>query len=306
MLPKRVSLSFYYYSVITAQIQKMLTYSYGYNFYLLFKDLGLTQLEHYWILNISTCRRNQYSENKCREHCMMRTKKIEYYHDETVLEGYLAYNADITKPRPGVLVVHDWTGRNEFASHKADKLAELGYVGFALDMFGKGVIGKDKEEKSALIKPFVDDRKFLLERMQVAYETFKKIDVVDTNRIAAIGFCFGGMCVLDLARSGCDLRGVVSFHGLLHAPNTNRNKIQAKVLALHGYDDPMVPPNVVADFESEMTARKADWQVDIYGNTMHAFTNPVANDPDFGTVYNTVAEKRAWIAMKNFFSEIMM
>lgn len=237
---------------------------------------------------------------------MMRTKKIEYYHDNSLLEGYLAYNADITKPRPGILVAHDWTGRNEFACHKADKLAELGYVGFALDMFGKGVLGKEKEEKSKLIQPFVEDRKFLLERMLAGYEALKKIDVVDTTRIGAIGFCFGGMCVLDLARSGTDLVGVVSFHGLLHAPDSNRKVIEAKILAIHGYDDPMVPVQVVSEFEEEMTKRRADWQIHIYGNTMHAFTNPVANDPGFGTVYNVVAEKRSWIAMKNFFSEIMM
>src|SRR5690242_19772042 len=113
---------------------------------------------------------------------MMRTKKIDYYHADTLLEGYLAYNADISKPRPAILVAHDWTGRNEFACHKAERLAELGYVGFALDMFGKGVLGHDKEEKSGLIKPFLDDRHFLFERMLAAYETLKKIDVVDTSR----------------------------------------------------------------------------------------------------------------------------
>lgn len=237
---------------------------------------------------------------------MMRTKKIEYFHHDTLLEGYLAYNADITKPRPAILVAHDWSGRNEFACQKAEKLAELGYIGFSLDMFGKDVFGKTKEEKTSLIHPFVEDRTFLYDRIHAAYETLKKIDMVDTTRIGGIGFCFGGMCILDLARAGTDLRGVVSFHGLLNAPDPKRNSIKAKILALHGYDDPLVPSEQVVGFEEEMTQRAADWQLYTYGSTMHAFTNPVANDPDFGTVYNSVAEKRSWVAMKNFFSEIMM
>ncbi len=235
----------------------------------------------------------------------MRTKNITYYDGEKLLEGYLAYNADISKPRPAVLVAHDWSGRNEFACQKAEKLAQLGYVGFAIDMFGKNVIGTTKDEKSALIQPFLENRALLGKRIFAAYETLRKVDAVDTSRIGAIGFCFGGMCVLDLARLGTNLRGVVSFHGLL--PDFgNRQKITAKILALHGYDDPMVPPEQVTEFEKEMTEAEADWQLHIFGKTMHAFTNPNANDKDFGTVYNERAEKRSWRAMQNFFNEIFL
>jgi dienelactone hydrolase len=237
---------------------------------------------------------------------IMRTQKIVYYDKETQLEGYLAFNSDISKPRPAVLVAHDWSGRNSFACQKADKLAQLGYVGFAIDMFGKDVLGSTKEEKSALIKPLLDDRPSLQQRILCAYDTLKKIDVVDTSRIGAIGFCFGGLCVLDLARIGVNLQGVVSFHGSLSSPSNDNKAIKAKILAIHGYDDPLVSREQVAEFQQEMTKAGADWQVHIYGNTMHSFTNPNSNDPDFGTVYNRLADKRSWVAMQNFFNEVFL
>lgn len=235
---------------------------------------------------------------------MLKNQKIEYHDGDVLLEGYYAYDDKISGKRPAILIAHDWSGRNDFACRKADKLAELGYVGFALDMFGKGKFGKTKEEKSALIQPFVQDRSKLLKRMQSALETVKKLEPVDSKAIGAIGFCFGGLCVLDLARSGVDIKGVVSFHGLLQSPDMEPQKtIKAKILALHGFDDPMVTPDKIRIFGDEMTKAKADWQMDIYGNTMHAFTNPEANDPGFGTVYNKKADERSWIAMKEFFKE---
>lgn len=237
---------------------------------------------------------------------MLQTKKIEYYDKDVILEGYCAYDDGGPSKKSTVLVVHDWSGRNDFACHKAEKLAELGYVGFAVDMFGKGIIGKDKDEKTALIKPFMEDRDLLKERMLSALQTVSKLDYVNTAKIAAIGFCFGGLCVLDLARADVDVRGVVSFHGLLNAPLRKTQTTRTKILALHGHDDPMVPPEAVAAFEKEMREANADWQLHVYGNTMHAFTNPQANDPGFGTVYNNLADRRSWIAMKAFFDEILV
>lgn len=233
----------------------------------------------------------------------MQKQFVEYQDNSVTLEGYLTFkNAD--QKKPAILVAHDWSGRNEFACKKAEQLAELGYVGFALDMFGKGKFGKEREEKVQLIAPFMENRGLLLQRITAALNIVKQQDMIDKTHIGAIGFCFGGLCVLDLARSGADIAGVVSFHGLLNAPEDLPNKkITAKILALHGYDDPMVTPEVVAKFQKELTSAKVDWQMDIYGNTMHAFTNPLANDPDFGTVYNKTAERRSWIAMKEFFVE---
>lgn len=235
----------------------------------------------------------------------MQTKKIDYVDGSVALEGYLAYPDGAQKKFPTVLIAHDWTGRNEFACKKAERLAELGYAGFALDMFGKGILGKDTEEKMQLIQPFVSNRAVLQKRINAALDTVKKLAMVDTARIAVMGFCFGGMCALDLARSGADICGAVSFHGLLNPPEgLAKNKIKAKVLALHGHDDPMVPPDVVLNFQKEMTEAHADWQMHIYGNTQHAFTNPVANDAKLGTIYNTKADQRSWVAMQNFFTEV--
>lgn len=236
---------------------------------------------------------------------MLKQHKIEYRDGEVILEGYYAYNDNINEKKPAVLVCHDWSGKNDFACAKADHLAELGYVGFAVDMFGKGVKGETKEEKSALIQPFMQDRGKLQKRILAAFNCVKELEQVDKTRIGVIGFCFGGLCALDLARSGADIKGAVSFHGLLHAPeNIASHKIQAKILALHGYDDPMVTPDKITNFANEMTHANVDWQFNIYGHTMHAFTNPKANDPDFGTVYNENADHRSWIAMKEFFKEI--
>jgi dienelactone hydrolase len=233
------------------------------------------------------------------------TTTIAYFDGDVVLDAFIAYDDAIEGRRPAVLVSHAWAGRNDFVAEKAKKLAQLGYVGFALDMYGKGILGNDIEENAALMQPFIDDRPMLQQRITAALNTVKLLPWVDDSKIAAIGFCFGGLCVLDLARTGADIKGVVSFHGLLGAPgNTQSNKILAKVLVLHGSDDPMVPVDQLLALQNEMTAAKVDWQVHSYGHTMHAFTNPEANDPDFGTVYQPDADRRSWIAMKNFLQEI--
>lgn len=238
----------------------------------------------------------------------MREEAISYQdNDGASLNGFLVYDASHQNPRPVVLVAPDWSGCNDFARQKARFLAELGYAGFAVDVYGEGKTGITQEEKSQLIQPFLTDRKLIRSRMLAAVGKAKTLPIVDENKIAAIGFCFGGLCVLDLARTGLDIRGVVSFHGLLNPPdNLSKTKIKSKVLVLHGHDDPMVPPDQVNNFAREMTEAGADWQIHVYGQTTHAFTNPMANDPKFGTVYNAVAEKRALLAMKNFFAESLI
>lgn len=230
---------------------------------------------------------------------------VDYRDDDTLLEAFWAYDDSYDGRRPAVLINHAWGGRDAFVEEKAKKLAGLGYVGFALDVYGKGVRGGSKEENAKLMQPFMQDRAMLQKRLLAALTAVKSLASVDAANVAAIGFCFGGLCVLDLARSGADLKGVVSFHGLLGAPEQPaKGRIQAKVLALHGYDDPMVPADQVLALEQELTAAGADWQLHAYGNTMHAFTNPVANDPDFGTVYNAVADRRSWYSMVGFLDEI--
>lgn len=234
------------------------------------------------------------------------TSEVIYKHGEAMLfHGFCAYDETITHKRPAVIVVHDWSGQNDFARNKAKQLAEMGYVGFAVDMYGNKQEGQTKEEKMVLMSPLMENRVLLIERMMAAVKAVKSVSVVDAEKIAAIGYCFGGLCVLDLARSGENLSGVVSFHGLLEAsPLYLPKKITAKVLALHGYDDPMVPLKQVQHFAQEMTTAQADWQMHMYGNTMHAFTNPLAHDPDFGTVYSSVADNRSWQAASNFLASI--
>jgi len=234
------------------------------------------------------------------------TRTIEYQHDGTLLEAVMAWDKSTLTPRPAVMVSHAWAGRDEFAVNKARALAELGYVGFALDLYGKGIVGSGPEENAKLMGPFMADRVLLQGRMMVALETVRQQPEVDAGRVAAIGFCFGGLCVLDLARSGANLNGVVSFHGLFTPPgNTVGKKIIAKVLALHGYDDPMATPEQMLALANELTAAGADWQIHAYGGTVHAFTNPNANDPGFGTVYQEAADRRSWQSMGNFLEEVL-
>lgn len=234
----------------------------------------------------------------------MKTENIPYSHKGKSLLGYMAHQPT-NKKNPAVIVAHAWAGRDEFACKKAELLAQMGYLGFALDMYGDAKTGKNNEENSQLMGPLVSDRALLKDRIMAAYEKVKSLPMVDPNRIGAIGFCFGGLCVLDLARSGADLKGVVSFHGLLQKPEiTPRETIKAKILTLHGHDDPMGKPAQVQEFMNEMTMAKADWQMHIYGNTMHAFTNPMANDKSLGLVYNQKAEERSLQTMKTFFQEV--
>lgn len=236
---------------------------------------------------------------------MVTEELIDYEHNGAQLEGLLARDDADDKPRPAVFIAHAWRGRSEFERNKARELADLGYAGFAMDLFGKGVLGSSVEENRQLIQPFVEDRALLQSRMTKALEILRAHPAVDSDRVVAIGFCFGGMCVLDLARIGTDIGGVVSFHGLLGKPdNVAGTRIKAKVLVLHGHEDPMVPVDDVIALENELTDAGADWQIHVYGNTMHAFTNPQANDPDFGTVYNADADRRSWRTLINFLDEV--
>ena len=236
---------------------------------------------------------------------MIKERLVEYQHNGVTLEGLLAYDDSLTGPRPGILVSHAWGGRAEFECNKARALAELGYAGFALDLYGKGVLGSNPEENTRLMTPFLEDRSLLQSRITQALSTMQAQEEVDAGRCAAIGFCFGGLCVLDLARTGTDISGVVSFHGLFTPPgNTEGTKIKARVMALHGNEDPMVPVEAVTALENELTAAGADWQIHVYGNTKHAFTNPEANMPDMGLMYNADADRRSWQTLKNFLEEL--
>ena len=232
----------------------------------------------------------------------MKTETVNYQAKNIDLKGYVAYPDDDNAPL--VLIAHTWAGKDEFVHKRAEDLAALGYVGFAVDMYGNGKVGADTAENESLMTPLVSDRDLLKDRIVSALNYGKSLSEVDSSRVAAIGYCFGGLVVLDLARSGEDLSGVVSFHGLLMPSDISEKGIKAKVLVLHGERDPMVPLDMVDTFQKEMTEAEADWQLHSYGGTYHAFTNPDANDPNLGTQFNKSANDRSWQSMKNFFAEI--
>ena len=230
-------------------------------------------------------------------------RAVGYGHGDVAFEGIL-----VTPPaagrRPAVIVVHTFAGRGPNEVAVAERLAGLGYAGFAADLYGKGVLGGSREECAALMQPFLDDRALLRARMLAIVDTVRGLPEVDPTRIVAIGYCFGGLAVLDLARAGADIQGVASFHGLFGAPaDLEVEPIKAKVVAFHGWDDPMVPPEAVIALAGELGAAGADWQIHAYGGTLHGFTNPKANAPENGVLYNPVADRRSWSSLLHFLEE---
>lgn len=240
----------------------------------------------------------------------MKTSEIPYQVRGETMLGFLAYEESL-ESRPAVVVAHAWRGQDDFARDKAIELAKLGYVGFAADVYGNGVHVDNDEASLQLMLPLFEDRKLLQERINGAVDIVRSQPQTDTSRIGAIGFCFGGLTVLELLRSGADIRCIVSFHALLadvlgevKAKRTPNQKIQdTSILFLHGHDDPMVSETDIKKVLYEMDEGKVDWQFHTYGHAMHAFTNPQANDEDKGIVYEPLAAKRSWQSMKNFLDE---
>lgn len=236
----------------------------------------------------------------------LRTQVVEYKHGNVVLEGYLAYDDAVAGKRPGVMIVHEWTGLGKYVKQRAEQLAKLGYVAFAVDMYGKGIRPNNPKDAAAQANIYRSNRQLMRDRATAGLAVLQKNALTDRNRIAAIGYCFGGGTVLELARSGAAIAGVVSFHGNLDTPNPGDAKnIKAKVLVLHGADDPYVPDTQVEAFEQEMKTAGVDWQLIAYGGTVHSFTNPEAgNDASKGAAYNKKADQRSFKAMQQFFGEI--
>ena len=231
---------------------------------------------------------------------------VEYKQGEAVLDGYIAYDAGAKGMRPGIVIVHDWMGVGDYVKMRAEQLVKLGYVAFIADIYGKGVRPKDGKEASQLAGKFKADRALLRARAQAAVDELKKRDFVDPKRLGAIGYCFGGGTVLELARSGANLAGVISFHGFLDTPNPDDAKnIKGKVLVLHGADDPYSPAKDIQAFQEEMRKAKADWEFDAYGGAVHSFTLKAAgDDPTKGAAYNASADKRSYARMVAFFNEL--
>lgn len=233
------------------------------------------------------------------------SRLVEYCDEAVNYQGRLTFDKQITGKRPGVLVAHTIRGRSAFEERKAEQLARLGYAAFALDLYGAAELGSGEENTRNCMQALLADRAELQRRVALSLATLDGQPEVDAARTAAIGFCFGGLCVLDLARSGANIAGVVSFHGLLNPPDPRVTKrVNARVLVLHGWDDPLAKPESVLALADEMTAAGADWQLHAYGNTVHAFTNPGASDSSRGTVYDAAADRRSWAAMTDFLNEL--
>jgi dienelactone hydrolase len=234
---------------------------------------------------------------------MTETRLVEWTTDDQTFEGKLFLPA--RSPKGSVLVCHAWAGRAEHEETYAERLAKNGYVAMAGDVYGKGVRGQSNEENEKLMTPLVEDRERLQDRLRASLTAFAQQSEVDESRIAAAGFCFGGLCVLDLARANAPVQGVGAFHAILGKPGKpGEGKITPKVIAFQGFDDPMAGPDDLKAFGEEMTERGADWQLYTFGGVAHAFTNEGANQPDMGLKYNAFAKDRAYHVHDHFLEKL--
>ena len=237
---------------------------------------------------------------------VVKTETVEYKNGDQTLRGVVAYDDAVTGKRPGVLVAPEWWGLNDYAKSRARQLAELGYVAFVGDYYGDGKSTEDPKEAGAWVGPVRSDPAKLRALGNAALDQLKARPEVDQTKLAAIGYCFGGTAVLELARAGADLKGVVSFHGgLATTAPAKAGDVKAQVLVAHGLADPMVTQEEVGNFIIEMNDARATYEIDAYGGAVHAFTNPKADSHNIpGIKYDARADTRSWEAMKSFFAEI--
>jgi dienelactone hydrolase len=233
------------------------------------------------------------------------THFVDYSDGSTVFEGYAAVEAGATEARSCVLLLHEWSGLNDGMQRIADKLASLGYFCFALDVYGKGIRGDQTADNSHLMSPLLEDRALLRRRLLAGAATAARHPLARPGAFAAMGYCFGGLCALDLARANPEgLTAAISVHGVFQPPCLGEQApINASVLLLHGWEDPLAPPPDVLAIAKELTDAKADWQIHAYGHALHAFTFEGANMPERGIAYNSAAARRSWAALGSFLQE---
>ncbi len=237
----------------------------------------------------------------------IQSKFVEYKDGDLVLQGFVAWDSQsAAEAQPGVLVVHQWMGLTDFEQSRCRQLAELGYVAFALDIYGKGVRPSNVQDAGKQATLYKSDRQLYRRRLNLGLEQLRSMTMVDKSSIAAIGYCFGGTGVLELARSGAEIQGGVSFHGGLDSPTPADGKnIRARLLICHGEDDPFVPATDIAAMKAELNSAQVDWQMISYSGTVHSFTQPMAGtDNSRGAAYNEKSDKRSWLAMRQFLDEI--
>lgn len=233
---------------------------------------------------------------------------VDYMDAGQELQGFVFFDDEVnmTKPLPGVMVVHEWHGLSDYAKKRAAMLAKAGYVAFAVDMYGKGVFAETHEQAAELSGVFFKDREKMHRRSEAAYKAFIKTGKVDPNHIAAIGYCFGGTTVLEMARAGMPIKGVASFHGILSTPQPAQPAVvSAKVLVFNGAEDKMTSSQDIQTFQDEMRHAEADWQFVNLSGAKHSFTVWDANLPDKGIEYNKKADKRSWGMLRLFLKEVL-
>lgn len=237
----------------------------------------------------------------------VKTQTVNYEQGGTRLVGFLAWDDAAQGKRPGVIVCPEWWGLNDYAKFRAHKLAELGYVALAVDLFGDGKTTEDPKEAGSLAGALKANRALLRARVNAGLEQLKKAEHVDPQQTAAIGYCFGGTTAIELARSGADVKAVVTFHAGLDSPNpADGTNIKAHILVCHGGNDSFTSEKDFDAFEDEMRQAHVDWQINIYGGAVHSFTNPGADKHGIpGIAYNTEADRRSWRDMQLFFDETL-
>ena len=246
----------------------------------------------------------------CPARAEITVKPVEYLDSTSghpaTLEGLIAYDSSWKEKRPGVMVIHEWTGIDDYTRMRLKKIAQLGYVAFAADIYGKGIRPSHPKDAAATAGIYKNDRALLRERARLALAKLKSQPQVDSNRVAAMGYCFGGTAALELARSGAQANGFISFHGGLDTPNRgDAKKIRARVAVYTGANDPMVPPSEVAAFENEMKSAGIPYEIVSYPGAVHGFTNPAhGNKPESGVAYQADADRRSWEAMKAFLERV--
>lgn len=242
----------------------------------------------------------------------MQKETVSYSLGKQQFKGFVVKGKESSHKRPAVIIAHAWKGLDHFAKSVAERMAQLGYIGFAADYYGDGIVAQSDERASELMAPLFMDRAELQKRLIAAYEAVKKIPEVDPDRIVVIGFCFGGLAAIELLRSGTPVQGAVAFHATLSNSLGGKKAhtvpiasgIEGSLLILHGNDDPLVSQQDILDMTKDLTKANVDWEMDIYGHTVHAFTNPEVHDVHTGLAFNTKANERSWKSAERFFSEI--
>lgn len=236
----------------------------------------------------------------------LQREAVEYQDGDQTLEGYLVYDDALAGKRPAVIVVHEWKGLGDYAKRRADMLAEMGYLAFAADMYGKGVRAVTHEEAGKLAGMYLNDREKMRKRAASALDFVAAHELAEPGKVAAIGYCFGGTTVLEMARAGLDVKGVASFHGALKTPSpAPEGGVKARIMVFHGSQDTFIAPEDITGFEKEMSSAGADWQLVVFSKAVHSFTVAEAGDnPASGVAYNREADERSWKMLTLFFREI--